>query len=112
MTDLMPRPVTDSDCHAWHGERLVLGTNPQGIGRPGLEVVLTTSIDEGTGSQVPHVCVPFVPDEISLARLAQGGTLWVCLLGMSTVPLFVTTDPDIEPAPTTTSGSVEEGHGE
>ena len=98
MTDLQPRPVTDDDCRAWRGERLVLGTNAQGIGRPGLEVVLTTSIDEGTAQEVPHVCVPFVPDEISLARLAQGGTLWVCLLGMSTVPLFVTTEPDFATA--------------
>ena len=94
MTDLQPRPVTDNDCLDWQGERLVLGTNAQGIGKPGLEVVLTLSIDEGTEQEVPHVCVPFVPDEISLARLAQGGTLWVCLLGTSTVPLFVTTEPD------------------
>lgn len=94
MTDLMPRPVTDNDCLDWQGERLVLGTNADGIGKPGLEVVVTTSIDEATEQEVPHVCVPFVPDEISLARLAQGGTLWVCLVGTSTVPLFVTTEPD------------------
>ena len=96
MTDLQPRPVTDADCRAWQGEKLVLGTNPQGIGKPGLEVVLTLTADEGAG-EIPYVCVPFVPDEISLARLAQGGTLWVCLLGISTVPLFVTTDPGVEP---------------
>lgn len=94
MTDLQPRPVTDDDCRAWQGERLVLGTNAQGIGKPGLQVVLTLSIDAGTAQQLYHVCVPFVPDEISLARLAHGGTLWVCLLGASMVPLFVTTEPD------------------
>lgn len=93
MADLQPRPVTDDDCRAWQGERIVLGTNAAGIGKPGLEVVLTTSIDEGLDLPIPHVCVPFVPDEIQLARLAQGGTLWVCLVGRSTVPLFVTTEP-------------------
>lgn len=76
MTDLMPRPVTDNDCLDWQGERLVLGTNADGIGKPGLEVVVTTSIDEATEQEVPHVCVPF------------------CLVGTSTVPLFVTTEPD------------------
>lgn len=95
MPDLQPRAVTEADCAGWHGERLVLGPNAQGIGTQ-LEVVLSLSIDEGTGGEVPHVCIPFALDEISLARLARGGTLWVCVLGTSTPPLFVTTHTDYE----------------
>lgn len=98
MADLQPRAVTEDDCRGWHGERLVLGPNAQGIGTQ-LEVVLTLSIGDGTDQVVPHVCIPFVLDEISLARLAQGGTLWVCLLGTTTVPLFVTTETDYGSAP-------------
>lgn len=79
----MPRDITEADLCYWAD----YDPNPTVIGGPPSEpdcipcpAVVTYEIREGHGRQL-IVRVPFTLDEIELAHLAQGGTIWLSTWG-------------------------------
>lgn len=73
---MRPRPVTDEDVARLGGDKHVMRCPPGLPDCEPAEVVLTPA---GDGGALIHF--PWQPDEIDVAALAQGGTVWLTLWG-------------------------------
>ena len=96
---MTPRPITDNDLAYWGVDRsrMRIFTAPAEIDA-GVEPCagIVTPSDDDFGQAVR---VPWVLDEIELAHLARGGTLWLSTWGG--LPMHM-----LEVQPPTTGGSL------
>lgn len=80
---MKPRPTTDADLEYWadhHPVAIVIGgppSEPDCIPCPAL-ITCTPGVLTGTDKAIR---VPYELDEIELAHLARGGTLWLTAWG-------------------------------
>lgn len=89
---MQPRPTTDADLAYW----VEYDPKPQVIGGPPSEpdclpcpALVTRDPERGT----MIVRVPFTLDEIELAGLAQGGTIWLSTWGGLPIHMLEVQDP-------------------
>ena len=75
---MTPRPITDVDLDWWRdgNPRRAQFTGPGEV-EAGIEPCPAVVIDDPNGIAAHIVCVPWTLDEIELAHLARGGTLWL-----------------------------------
>lgn len=113
---MKPRAITDADLGYWvdyHPEPTIIGGPPSEPDCIPCPAVITRGTHPNGGEQL-IVRVPFELDEIELAHLARGGTLWLSTWGGLPIHMMevqeppqpaescpvVTRDPDAPPKPT------------
>ena len=88
---MMPRPITEADMHYWSdlNPRNVLISGPDEFDIPACPALIT----DGNDDHGDIVRVPWTLDEIELAHLARGGTLWLSTWGGLPIHMLEVSQP-------------------
>lgn len=105
-----PRPIVDADLAYWADQypHLVTFTAPPGMPECEAAQALVTQVPETSERAVR---IPWQLDEIDLAHLAQGGTLWLSTWGgLPPHMLEVAAPPPRAPGDLCECGHIKAGH--